>query len=81
MSWIKVISEDEAEGELAQTYHQAKSITGRVANIIKITSLRPEVTRALVQLRQAIRSPRASLSARRQEMIATVASALNQCTY
>lgn len=81
MPWIKVISEAEATGELAQIYHQVKSATGRVANITKITGLKPEVTRALVQLRQAIRSPRAKLSPRRQEMIATVASALNQCTY
>lgn len=81
MPWIKVISEAEATGELAQIYHQVKSSTGRVANITKITSLKPEVTRALVQLRQAIRSPGAKLSPRRQEMIATVTSALNQCTY
>jgi hypothetical protein len=42
MPWIAVISEDEAEGDLADQYSQLVEPWGGVDNILKIHSLNPE---------------------------------------
>ena len=36
MPWIRVIDEDEAEGELQQIYQEIAGARGKVANIMKI---------------------------------------------
>ena len=81
MAWIEVIPEEKASGKLAGLYARTKSMNGRVPNITAATSLKPDITEALGNLRTAIRTPDARLSVRRQEMMAVVTSALNNCTY
>ena len=81
MSWIETIDEGEATGRLAEAYEKVRNALGKVGNLSKVTSLKPEATNALIQLRQTIRSPDGKLSQRRQEMVAAVVSALNSCTF
>ena len=81
MAWIEVVPEEQATGKLAGLYAQSQSKIGRIPNITAVLSLKPDVMEALGNLRMAIRNPEASLSVRRQEMVAVVTSALNNCTY
>ncbi len=80
MPWIKVIDEDEAQGELAEYYRTAKEHGRRVGNIQKIMSLNPKAMAGVDGFQQSWREY-GVLSARNREMVALVTSALNRCHY
>ena len=81
MAWIKMIPEEEAEGELKELYDQNMEPWGGVDNIIKIHSLSPESLKVHVALYKAVMYGK-SLSPRPdREMIAVVVSAVNKCHY
>lgn len=81
MAWIKVISEEEAEGDLAAQYSQLIEPWGGVDNILKIHSLNPASLRAHFILYKTLMYGRSPLTRPQREMIAVVASATNQCHY
>lgn len=83
MAWIKMIEEAEAEGLLAELYHDAKRLKRPypVAHIKKIHSLNPEAMQHVVGLDRKIRRGQSPLTILQREMIATVVSALNNCHY
>jgi len=81
MAWIKVISETEAEGDLAGQYSQLIEPWGGVDNILKIHSLSPESLRAHVLLYKTLMYGKSPVSRPQREMIAVVASAANRCRY
>lgn len=81
MAWIKVIDEDQAEGELKQVYSRVSGARGKVANIFKAHSLRPEVMNRHLDLYLAIMYGKSGLSRQQREMIAAVVSAVNNCNY
>ena len=56
MAWIKTISEEEATGSVKQQYDAAVKRAGRVFNIVKISSLKPEIMRTFIQQRNPSRS-------------------------
>lgn len=78
MTFIKSISEDQAENLVLEQYQAAQKSMGYVPNYIKAFSLHPEVYDAWTKLIGAIRS---HMRMRRYELI-TFASALAlECTY
>jgi len=82
MAWIKTVGPEEATGLLKQIYEAAKKRAGKVFNVLRIQSPRPEVLDASVSLYIAImRSPKSPLSRAQREMIATVVSRANGCFY
>jgi alkylhydroperoxidase family enzyme len=81
MAWIKVISEAEAEGDLAEQYSQLIEPWGGVDNILKIHSLNPESLRAHVLLYKTVMYGKSPIPRPQREMIAVVVSAANRCTY
>jgi len=82
MAWIETISPEKADGLLKGLYEAAVKRAGRVYNIIRLQSPRPEVLRCSTQLYMEIMHSRESaLSRVQREMIATTASRLNQCHY
>jgi len=82
MAWIETVSPDRAQGLLARLYDAAVRRAGKVFQIIRIQSPRPETLRASTQLYgEIMHSPRSPLSRARREMIATVVSAANHCHY
>ncbi len=82
MAWIKVIDEDEADGELGQLYEKyTDSSWGGVDNILKIHSLNAPSLKAHYELYKTVMRGSRDLSRMRREMIAVVVSALNQCAY
>lgn len=84
MAWIRTISEEQAEGRLAQIYAEiAKSphFMGRVPNVMKAFSLRPELLERLAGVAGTATFGGSRLTRVQEEMIATVVSSINRCHY
>jgi uncharacterized peroxidase-related enzyme len=81
MSWIKVIQEEEASGELKQLYERMLEPWGGVDNILKIQSLNPTSLQAHFEFYKTLMQGPSGLSRIQREMIAVVVSAANHCHY
>jgi alkylhydroperoxidase family enzyme len=82
MSFIRMLAEDEAAGELAQLYTSARDPEhGRVDNIMRIHSLHPAGLAAHLALYTAVMRGTATLPKLERELIALVVSKLNACHY
>ena len=81
MPYIRLIDEAEAEGPLREEYDAALERAGKVFNILKAMSLRPAVLRASIELYKEIMFGESGLSRRERELLATVASAEQECHY
>jgi alkylhydroperoxidase family enzyme len=81
MAWIKVIKEDEAEGELRSTYDKMIEPWGGVDNIMKIHSLNVPSLKAHNLIYGTLMRGKSDLSRVQREMIAVVASVANHCKY
>jgi len=82
MAWIKTVPPDDATGLLARLYDAARKRAGKVFNVIRLQSPRPNVLRASTQLyAEVMHSAENGLSRARREMIATAVSRANGCHY
>lgn len=81
MPFIRVINEDEAEGELFRVYDDIQRTRGRVANVLRIQSLRPKGLKTHLDLYMDTVFGRGPLSRRQREVVAVVVSAVNGCDY
>ena len=82
MAWIRTIAPGEATGLLKRLYDQALARAGKVFNVLRLQSLRPEVLKAGVALyTEVMISPRSPLSRAQREMIAVAVSRANGCHY
>ncbi len=82
MPWIRTVAPGEAAGLLKRIYDEAIARAGKVFNVLRIQSLRPEVLQAGIDLYQELMlSPRSPLSRAQREMIAVAVSRANDCHY
>ncbi|HVT59004.1 MAG TPA: carboxymuconolactone decarboxylase family protein [Thermoanaerobaculia bacterium] len=82
MAWIKTIDPAAASGLLRRLYDEAIRRAGKVFNVVRVQSLRPEVLDASIRLYQELMlSSRSPLSRVQREMIAVVVSRANDCHY
>ncbi len=81
MPYIRLIEENEAEGQLREEYDAAVERAGKVFNILKAMSLRPGVLQASMALYREIMFGESGLSRKERELLATVASAEQACRY
>ena len=81
MAWIKLTQPEESTGLLKQIYDSAMQRVGRIWNILRITSPNPPVLKASMDFYGAIMHGPSPLSRVQREMLATVVSAKNDCTY
>lgn len=81
MAWIKMIPEDEAEGVLKDLYEKYQEPWGGVDHIIKIHSLNPKSMKGHYDMYAHLMRGRSELSRIQREMIAVVASTVNDCHY
>ncbi|MBI3820035.1 MAG: carboxymuconolactone decarboxylase family protein [Planctomycetes bacterium] len=79
--WIRIIPESDATGPLADHYKAAVKRAGKVFNIIKIQSLRPDFIDASMRLYSAAMFAPSGLTRAEREMLATVVSSANHCDY
>ncbi len=80
-SRIKVIEPEEATGRLKDIYDDLTKKRGKLADVHKIQSLRPESIVAHMDLYLEIMFSKSELSRAEREMMAVVVSAGNACAY
>jgi uncharacterized peroxidase-related enzyme len=81
MSRIKVIQHEEATGRLKEIYDDLLKKRGKLADVHKIQSLRPESIVAHMDLYMEIMFSKSELSRAEREMMAVVVSVSNGCEY
>lgn len=81
MSYIAIISETDATGELAELYRRTGNPDGTVDNVMKVHALNPASLRAHFDLYvQSMHKP-SPLSRAEREMVAVTVSRINSCDY
>jgi alkylhydroperoxidase family enzyme len=78
---LQLIGPEDAVGRLAEEYDAAVERAGKVYNIVRSMSLRPEALHASMELYKAIMFGSSALTRQERELIATVTSATNECYY
>lgn len=84
MPYIKSIPPSEATGKLKEVYSVGggpSAARGKVAMVRQVQSLHPDALAAWSDLGVAIMHGPSGLTRRQREMIATVVSATNHCSY
>ncbi|HEY7380957.1 MAG TPA: carboxymuconolactone decarboxylase family protein [Gaiella sp.] len=81
MAHLRLVEPDDASGTLREEYDAAVARAGKVFNIVKSMSLRPEVLRRSMELYKAIMFGPSGLTRQERELLATVVSAANECYY
>ncbi len=81
MAKIQIIQPEEATGRLKEIYNDLIGKRGKLAEVHKIQSLRPESIVKHIDLYMEIMFSKSELSRAEREMIAVVVSAANNCYY
>jgi alkylhydroperoxidase family enzyme len=81
MPHIRLTEPDEATGLLASEYDAAVGRAGKIFNIVKAMSLRPETLQASMELYKMIMFGPSALTRAERELLATVTSSANDCHY
>lgn len=81
MARIKIIQENEAQGELQEIYQSLIESRGKLAEVHKIQSLNPKTILSHMNLYVDIMYGHSPLKRAQREMIAVVVSVANQCEY
>ncbi|MCH7493204.1 peroxidase-related enzyme [bacterium] len=81
MAFIKVVGQDEAEGELAEAYEQVAGKRGQVSNVLAVQSLDPKAMLAHLELYRQVMFSTEGLSRREREVLAVAVSKANGCAY
>lgn len=82
MAWIRTVDPAAATGRLRRLYDAAVERAGKVFNVLRLQSLRPDVLDVSTDLYlQVMHSRRSPLSRRQRELIATAVSSANGCHY
>jgi len=82
MAYIQTIEESEAKGPLREIYDKRRDHhSGKVSNIAKLFSLRPDLLEAQHRFSRAIQFGGSSLGVRREEMVSVLVGSLLKCSY
>lgn len=82
MTRIRTIAPEEATGPLAKLYRSAIRRAGKIYEIVRCQSLRPNVLAASTELYvEVMQSEESALTRAQREMLATAVSRANRCFY
>lgn len=81
MTWVRTVGEHEAQGYIRTLYEQLRKHRGFVPNVIKSTTIRPELTQAYVRMAATLMFGPSELTRVQREMLATVTSVASRCRY
>lgn len=81
MSFIREIEPVDATGDLRAAYNELERRRGKIANILKVHSLRPSALKAHLALYMDLMFAPGELSRRQRELIAVTVSRENGCAY
>ena len=81
-AWIKIVPDEQAEGQLAELYAQHRDpASGKVDNILRVHSLNPQSLADHLSIYSNVMHAPCGLSRAEREMIAVVVSRINGCHY
>lgn len=81
MSWVATVPEESATGLLARIYDETRAKCGKVINLVKVQSLRPEIMDIGRQMYRLLLDGPGGLTRRQRILFATVVSKTNGCLY
>jgi alkylhydroperoxidase family enzyme len=81
MSWVGTIPESQATGTLVHAYQRVRQRAGKLPNIARLQSLRPESMERGFDLYCQLMDSSGGISRRERVLIATVVSKINGCLY
>jgi len=82
MAFIELVEPAQAEGPLKAIYEAIMQTRGgRLPPPFKAASLHPQAVQALEELNRAVTFGGSTLGRRKEELIATLVSRLNDCDY
>lgn len=81
MAWIRTVDPAAAEGAVKTLYEGVQKARGFVPNIVRSTTIRPDLTRAWMSLFTTAMFGPSELARAQREMLATVVSVANRCHY
>ena len=82
MSWINMVSQEEATGDLADFYKTYTAKTGgELDHVLQVQSLMPEAMQAFYETYLELMWKPGPLDRRERELIAVTVSSLNDCHY
>jgi alkylhydroperoxidase family enzyme len=81
VAWIGKVEPGDAEGRLAEIYEEATRRAGKVYEILRVSSLRPDILDAWIRYYLAVMFGPSGLTRVEREMVATVVSQRNACRY
>jgi len=81
MSWIRTVSEEDATGQLAAIYSETRAKCGKVVNLVRVQSLRPDTMGIGRSLYRHLMDGPGGLLRRQRVLIAVVVSKVNGCLY
>jgi len=80
--WIQIEKDDTSKEEVKQLYKKTQnSLTGKISDLTRITSLTPEVSNCLDSLCLAVYRNASGLTVREKEIIALVTSSFVGCVH
>ena len=80
--WIQIEKDDTSNEEARQLYTKTKnSLTGKISDLTRITSLTPEVSSHIDSLCLAVYKNATGLTAREKEVVALVTSSFIGCVH
>ena len=81
MAFIDYITYDKASDKLKELYERYGGKSKTPANIVRVSSVNPDVMKNHIDLYRSIMIQKSELTRHQREMIATVVSAINKCHY
>lgn len=81
MAWINIISWEESKGLLRRQYDSTMKRAGKIWNIVSIMSLNPQAMMDSMRFYRTLMFGESPLTRSEREMLATVVSTVNHCTY
>lgn len=82
MPFIRTVERDEATGPLKELYEEIVKLRGgRLPPPFKAASLYPEAVQAIKDLNMTVTFGASTLGRRKEELLATVVSQINECDY
>ncbi len=81
MAWIKIIDENDAEGDLKKIYQDISKKRGKLSNIMRVHSLNPKAMEKHMDLYLSIMFNKSNLKRKERELIGVVVSSINKCNY
>ena len=80
--WIKIEADDTSKKDVQQLYKETRNaLTGKISDLIRLTSLTPEVSRRINSLCAAVYKSATGLTVREKEIAALVTSAFVGCVH